>query len=181
MTNCLNQFLTEQAEVWGKVRVETVPGNHGRSGMMASEADNWDLMMYELLRSMNRNKYVSISEVTEADPFIRVMRIYDHGYLLYHGSAIKMYQTIPFYGIMQRLLRWSATNSLPNWSTAMIGHFHTCGYWQINKINTFLTGTMVTDDEWSLQTLGMESSSAWWLFGASHSRPVTFSFKIDLK
>lgn len=177
----LSRFVAAQADVWGRVRIETVPGNHGRSGFMTAEDDNWDSVMYELLRSAIRDPRIVMPKHPDGDPFLRVMNVYTHGYLMYHGMAIRMYQTIPWYGLMQRLLRWSTAASLPPWNTAMIGHFHSCGFWQINRLNAFLTGTMATDDDWSLQALGMESAPAWWLFGVSQKRPVTWQFKMELR
>jgi len=43
----------------------------------------------------------------------------------------------------------------------------------INQAQLMLAGTMVTDDAWALRILGYESACAWWLFGASNSRPIT--------
>jgi hypothetical protein len=178
VTKSLSSFLVEQAEVWNNVRVVTVPGNHGRTS--GAEADNWDLVMYELLRSANNDKRITISEQSDSDPFLHVTNIWDHGLLLFHGHAIKQYASIPWYGIQQRFLRWATSQNLPHWDVGCIGHFHTCGFWQFNRLSLFCTGTMVSDDEWALQSLGADSSNSWWLFGSSPKRATTWMFRMEL-
>ncbi len=61
-----------------------------------------------------------------------------------------------------------------------MGHFHSSGIWRINKIRLVLSGTMVTDDDWALRTLGWESAPEWWLFGVSNRRAMTWQFPVEL-
>ncbi len=90
-----------------------------------------------------------------------------------------MYQQIPWYGMSQRVLRWHSTKSL-KFDVALMGHFHTTGYQDMNKLTMMLTGTAVTDDDWALQTFGYESQNAWWLFGVSDAQPIAWSRKVLL-
>jgi len=182
LARLLDKFGVSQADVWGKVRWECVPGNHGRSGARAAEAANWDIVAYRYLAMLNRDDRVQVHvpEQRHGDVFLRLMRIYNHGYLLYHGHDIRSYATIPWYGMSRRLMMWSISKKVAGWQVGLMGHFHTSGMWRINRLQMLLTGTMVTDDEWALRTLGWESSNSWWLFGASRKRPITWTFELDL-
>jgi len=182
LARLLDKFGLEQAEVWGKVRWECVPGNHGRpTRSRLAEAASWDIVAYRYLMMLNRDDRITVTlPDIHADPFLRMARIYGHGYLLYHGHDIRSYSSIPWYGISRRLMMWSISEKLTGWQVGLMGHFHTSGMWRINRLQMIVTGTMVTDDEWALRTLGWESSNNWWLFGVSKKRPVTWTFELDL-
>lgn len=178
LTDNLAVFLAQQKDVWGHVEIDTVPGNHGRSGLFAHEAASWDIVSYRYLGHKVAHLDIPVT-IDKRDPFLRVVRIRGHRYLLYHGHGIRMYQGIPWYGIQQRLMRWNTTKRLSGFDVAMFGHFHYSGTMPINRIHTMLTGTMITDDEWALQELGWESVNSWHLFGVSDKRPVTWHFDVD--
>jgi hypothetical protein len=177
----LAPWLVEQKKVWGHVRVECVPGNHGRAGKWAHEAANWDMVTYEYLRLRLAGQGIAVNVNAEADNiFIRKVGIRGHQYVLYHGHDIRTFSNIPWYGMMLRISRWLSTKIAP-FDVALMGHFHSFGTWKINQKQLFLSGTMVTDDDWALQTLGWESAAKWWLFGVSNKYPVTWQFGIDLE
>lgn len=176
----MREFSLRQADVWGRVRWECVPGNHGRGGRRVAEAANWDIVAYRYLRLMlNDGRIVVNMPPADGDPFLRVMKIYQHGYLIYHGHEIRAWGSIPWYGILLRLLRWNAAMS--GWNVALMGHFHTLGFWRFNRITVLCSGTMVTDDDWSLRMFGWEPAAQWWLFGVSPKRAVTWQFPVELE
>lgn len=181
LSEILLDFLYKQADTWGRVEVHCVPGNHGRGGKRVHEYANWDLVAYDYLRLRNRDERVSVDvpEPANGDVFMKVVNVYGHGYLLYHGHDIRSFANIPWYGMMLRLVRWSTTAALPAWQTACMGHFHTFGMWRINRLVMLATGTMVSDDEWALRSFGWESATQCWLLGASPSRAMTWSFALD--
>ena len=179
LANILTKWLLWQKRVWGSVRVEAVPGNHGRAGQFAHEASNWDRTCYRYL-SKNLKGQIEVNFEDADNPFIRKFRVRGHDYLLYHGHDIRSYANIPYYGIMVRVLRWSASRLAP-FDVVLMGHFHTCSLWPINKYDVLLSGTMATDDEWSLQTFGLEAVPRWWMFGVSDSRPTTWMYRLDLR
>ena len=171
-------LLEQFQELFGKVEVHGVAGNHGLSSRFAHEASNWDLVFYHYLRMLTKkNKDININVYPD---FIHVVPVRNHGILMYHGHEIRSFQQIPWYGVTQRALRWTAAKRLPDWDVMTMGHFHTFGLQEINKFSILMNGTMVTDDEWSLQTIGYESSNKWWVWGVSAKRPITWSFGVDL-
>jgi DNA polymerase II small subunit/DNA polymerase delta subunit B len=174
----LAAFLESQLPIWGSVRVEAVPGNHGRSGHRAAEAASWDLVCYNYLALRLRGK-IDVHSSRESDPFLRKIKIRGHDVLLTHGHDIITYANIPWYGMMLRCMRWS-TGELAPIDVVLMGHFHSFGHWRINRLHLFLTGTMITDDEWSRRRFGWEPATAWWLFGVSDKYPVTWQFAMRL-
>ncbi len=181
ISRLLSNFLTELKKVWGEVEVECVPGNHGRGGQGAHTAANWDITCYRYLkyRLEKENIQVNFNEAKDGLPvFIRQVKIRKHQFLLYHGHAIRSYASIPWYGLANRTMRWQSTDALGRADVYLMGHFHTGGFWPINNYELFLSGTMVTDDEWALQTLGWESSDHWWLIGVSDKYCSTWKFDL---
>lgn len=165
---------------WGRVRIETVPGNHGRAGREAHEAANWDIVAYKYLRNKLTADKIPVGIGDRGrNKFLRTITVRSHKYLLYHGHDIKSFGNIPWYGMTLRVARWNTTRLAP-FDVVLMGHFHTFGTWQLNNIQLMLNGTMITGDEWALQTLGWESANKWWLFGVSDKRPVTWTFAVDV-
>lgn len=179
LSSILARFFVWQKETWGNVAIECVPGNHGRAGWAAHEAANWDLVAYKYLALRLQAHGIPVNRNDTSDPFIRRITIRGHNYLLYHGHAIRTYQSIPFYGIKQRLLNWNTTHLAP-FDVALMGHFHQCALYPLNRITALLSGTMATSDEWALQVIGAESMPLWWMFGISDHRPITWQFRIEL-
>lgn len=173
----LAEWLQVQRKLWGTVRVEAVPGNHGRVAG-AHEAANWDIVLYRyLMHRLGDDIPFGMNE--ESDPFVRVIKIGQHKMLLFHGDTVRMYMQIPWYGLHQRLMRWY-TGKWGPFAVAACGHFHSCGSWQLNKFRLFMAGTMVSDDEWARRTIGLEGTQRWWLFGVTPKRPVAWAFDLDL-
>lgn len=93
---------------------------------------------------------------------------------------VKMYQNVPWYGLMLRLIRWYSTRIGP-FDVAMVGHFHTIGYWPINKFHLLLSGTPVLEDDWALETFGLESINRTWFFGTTDKYPISWQYALDYR
>lgn len=175
----LHGWLKRQKELWGSVRFEAVPGNHGRVGKYAAVTANWDKVAYRYLKLLCGDS-ISVNFPGRGEsPFLRKIKVRGHDVLLYHGHEIRTYSSIPWYGMLLRLSKWATTGLYPI-DLALMGHFHTVGDWPINRIRLLCTGTAVTNDDWALETLGWESQTAWWLFGVSDERPVTWQFRMEM-
>jgi len=180
LSDLLARFFRKLQDVWKHVRIEAVPGNHGRAGKFAHESANWDLVCYNYLAKELKPSGIKIGLNSGSDnPFIRKIKVKRHNYVLYHGHDIRTFSNIPWYGMMLRISRWLSTKIAP-FDVALLGHFHTVGCWDINRVQLFLSGTMVSDDDWALQSLGWESACKWWIFGVSDHRPVTWQFRLEL-
>ena len=179
LADYLAGWLERIQRTWRSVRVEAVAGNHGRAGKRLAESASWDVATYHYLALRLRDSGIPVHYAQEGlDPFLRVVEVRGHRFLLYHGHGVRMYQSVPWYGLAQRALRWRAT--LGEFVALCCGHFHTYGEMDVNGIRIFLTGTPVTDDTWVLQSLGGKNANRWHLFGVGQHRPVTWQFALDL-
>lgn len=166
-------WLSRLADVWKTVEVFGICGNHGRAGKTAHERANWDLVAYRYMDLGNRDDRIKIWH-SKDEMFMRTVELHGHGYLLYHGHEILQYQTVPWYGILQRVLRWNNSQRLGNWKVVLMGHFHTVGYWLINETHIMLTGTLVSGDDWGFRRYGTAEQCKWWVFGCDNDEPVTW-------
>lgn len=159
------------------VIVNAVKGNHGRISKFTDEANNFDIMFYnslELALSNNTNVAFNISE-----DFYNLVYIENHGFLLNHGNGVRMYQNIPWYGLVQRCMRWAGSMSSP-FDYMIVGHFHSCGEQEWNDKVIFMNGTAVTDDKFGLEFLGLSASNNFWMFGVNKDSGINLRYKINL-
>jgi len=166
-----------QRETGLTVTLNGVRGNHGRVTKFTHESNNFDLMFYDALESefrQNKNIKVNISE-----SFCDIVEVQGHGLLLYHGAGIKMFQSIPWYGITQRVMRWKQSMD-KDFAGAMLGHFHTFGNMRWIDTEIFMNGTAVSDDDFAMENLGMDGANRFWLFGCHPERGITWRFPIDI-
>ena len=176
-TNILNRL----SDHFSKVTVYTAPGNHGRKDSKRKEGDkrlNFDNIFYEALK-------LATSENKKIDWHIdwgwyQVADIMGYKFLMTHGANIRSWLNIPFYGIIQKGMRWQG--SLPqNWDYLLLGHFHTSLNFKWNNFKTFMSGTWLDNDDYALEELGMDSSTEQTILGVSAKRGVTWKYDINLK
>lgn len=178
----LKPLLLDQRRNWKSIRIEAVPGNHGRTGWFTHERDNFDMIFYRALRDALAGSRIAVNFEDDIgrDPFLRKVLVRGHSYVIYHGQDIRTFASIPWYGMMLRLSRWLSTKQVGRFDAAFMGHFHSFGTWDINSLKLFLTGTMVTNDDWALRSLGWESANRYWLIGVSDRYPITWQYGLDI-
>lgn len=165
-------LLQQQNDIWGKIRIECVAGNHGRSNKYSAASENWDVVLYDRLKSSLDNKI--ILNYNGKDPFLRKATVNKwHDMLLYHGHGMQARTTVD-----TRIRRW-ATSSFSPFSIVMMGHLHTMEYWRLNSIHFMRTGTMLYHDDYA-KSKGYDSTNEWWIFGCNKKRAVTWRFGLDL-
>lgn len=166
-----------QKETGLHLTLNGVRGNHGRVSNFTHESNNFDLMFYDALESEFRHCKDITVNISEG--FSNIVDVQGHGLLLYHGAGIRMFQSIPWYGITQRVMRWKQSMK-KDFIAAILGHFHTRGEMQWINTDIFMNGTAVTDDDFALENLGMDGANSFWLFGCHPERGITWRFPIDL-
>lgn len=170
----INKFQKENKI---KVIINAVKGNHGRISKFTDESNNFDLMFYnslELSLSHNKNIHFNIS-----NGFYNLFYVQNHGFLINHGNGVRMYQNIPWYGLVQRCMRWAGSMSQP-FEYMIVGHFHSSGEQDWNDKTIFMNGTAVTDDDFGLEFLGLSASNYFWTFGVTKDNGIEFRYKTNL-
>jgi hypothetical protein len=166
-------ILREEFET---IDIECVYGNHGRVSKTTDEKNNWDLVFYDQLKAYyNNDKNITVNM---SEKFYKIVDVQGHGFLLYHGHAIKMSHGIPWYGMTKRIGAW--TSSIGGFKYALVGHFHTLGMTQFAGIDIYMGGTAASGDDWALEGLGTTSDQRYWFFGVHPEVGVTWEYKINL-
>lgn len=161
------------------IDVHTVSGNHGRLDRFHSETTNWDTIIYKLLEA-RLLQYPEIRWHIEGEKFYQVVCILKWSFLLVHGDQIPMYMNIPWYGITMRAMRWSGSIR-QHFKYMVLGHFHVASETEWNDKEIFVNGCFVTDDQWVLKGLGLQSTAKQWAFGVHPRKGVTWRYKIMLE
>ncbi|MCR4296627.1 MAG: hypothetical protein NUW21_13935, partial [Elusimicrobia bacterium] len=178
----LEKFILRQREAWGRVDVVAVAGNHGRGGGIdgkaLNEAANWDIVAYRYLALALKPHGIHL-DLDNREVFRRVIQVRGHGLLLHHGHFVRG-GIMPIPAIFRRLLLWATSEAIAPFDLAIVGHWHSAGYWVQNALRLLMSGTPVTDDRWARDKLGLDSASTWWLFGVSDSYCPSWMFPMEL-
>lgn len=176
LTETMAMVIDILKQEYAIIEVECVYGNHGRISKTTDEKNNWDLVFYDQLKAY----YTTDSSVTVniSEKFYKVVDIQGHGFLLYHGHAIKMSHGIPWYGMTKRIGAWKT--SIGGFRYALVGHFHTIGMTQAAGVDIYMGGCCPTGDDWALEGLGTKSDQRYWFFGVHEEQGITWEYKIDL-
>lgn len=172
----LTDWVHTQRDIWKRVEIQAVCGNHGRIGKRIHEAANWDLLVYKHLEKSLKGIPISYDQ---SDIGIQMFDVYKHRFLLYHGHKIGFGGGSPFSSIRQRLNGWLTTRQVGHFDVAMMGHFHLTSHFHVNRLKVLLSGTPVTSDSWGLAN-GWENNNEWWLFGVSEAHPITWQYAVNL-
>ena len=157
VANMLTEFIMNIKTKVPQVEVSHVYGNHGRVSKFTNPKNNWDIMMYLILEGYLRD--VPGVKLNDGYEWYYVVESIAGNILLTHGDGIMMYQNIPLYGMIQKLMRWNTSIGFHNpYKYLMIGHFHLPVSMQWNHQQMFVNGCFTTDDEWVLKGLGFEQN-----------------------
>lgn len=155
--NALQKAYQAWKSVYDEVRYLCVYGNHGRMHKQLGKSANWDTIVYQRLQDR-------IGETVHvADNWWLTHETDGFRMFLMHGDNIRMYQQVPYYGIVQRAIR------LGKYNLICLGHFHMLYYLRYNEIHIFGNGTMLTDDEYGLR-FGLTPGNAFWMFELSEGQ-----------
>ncbi len=80
-----------------------------------------------------------------------------------HGHQIRTWLNIPFYGMIQKGMRWQGSIK-GKWDYMSVGHFHTPLNFVWNNFEVIGNGTMVSDDDYPQRELGLSSEEVQIIF-----------------
>jgi hypothetical protein len=172
----ISRMLLTWCTQFEEVEVYTASGNHGSFGKMHSGSLNADTLCYLAIRDRLQGQPNLTFHVTP-DTFYQQFRIFKTRFMLTHGDSIRMWMNLPFYGIVQRALRWRG--SLGEFDVLLLGHFHSFLQFQFNNWECMVNGCWVSNDQWCARVLGMSSSVNQTCFGV-HPRGITWRYRLDL-
>lgn len=178
-----SQFLTELAQLFPKVEVDCVFGNHGRlqkKKQYKHRYNNFDYLLYHGIKnrcSLQKNLNFNIHR-----SFFFTKEIKGHNCLVLHGDDIKSWAGIPYYGIDRRVKQLTELVASRGEfiDYVFLGHFHQSSLLEKVKGKKIINGTFRPGDEYAIGSLGASGEPAQWMFGMHEKRGLTFLFEILL-
>jgi len=169
-----NDFIGSARQHYDEVNVWMVPGNHG-GDKLAPETSNWDLLLADILEAgIGRERGVNIHI---SNRWSAVVRILGWRCFLFHGDGIPCQQGVPFFALDKKLKSWYMT--FGGFSYAFSGHFHKRHSDEIStKLEYFMCGSLVSDDDWATKKLGISSNPSQWTFGIHPKNGITFRYPL---
>lgn len=172
-------MLKAWAAEFEEVHVVCVRGNHGRQGKMSDDNFNVDTIIYLTLQQMFADN-PRIMWVHNPKTWWQKVRIFKTVLLAVHGNQWKGYLSIPWYGTIQRSMRWQGSLPGPDFDVMVYGHWHVASFVEWNGKLLVCNGCFVSDDQYIVETLGMASTTRQVCFGVHPRKGVTFRYTLDL-
>jgi hypothetical protein len=175
-----SKFIKRCLEIFPKIVMMKVPGNHGRttSKPISEDATNsFEYLLGKLLQErFKKNKRV---EIIVPDSYLYTAEIRGHKYLLFHGNTIRG-ATL---NSIERATKELATLAYKEfYDLIIIGHFHTALKLRITPETTLLVnGCFIQNDDYAYKKLRKFSSATQYLFNISKKSPMHNLQEIDLR
>ena len=155
-----------------EVIFEGIPGNHGHD-KLAPETSREDLRLYDLLKVYFDN--VKGVTVNVHEGFAGIVDVLGFKCFLFHGDGIPCQQGVPFFALDRKLKAWYMQYGGFNY--AFGGHFHKRHADEISsRLEYFMCGSLVSDDEWALKKLGISSNPSQSIYGIHPAMGVTWRY-----
>lgn len=137
-----------------RVRIATVPGNHGRTSKFHHEEDNCDVYLYETLAIATET--LPNVDFTVGAHWYHLHPVLGTTFLMVHGHQHISNYGLPFYSLSRKALAWQQT--IPShWDCEVLGHFHSPADIDTSDIRIVLNGSFVSGDEYALEKMGAQS------------------------
>ena len=170
------KLIASLKQEFEEVEVACVPGNHG-SDKLAPETSKEDLRLYDLLKvhfADTKGVKINIYENFQAIVDVLGFRCF-----LFHGDGIPCQQGVPFFALDKKLKSWYM--QFGGFNYAFGGHFHKRHSDEISsKLEYFMCGSLVSDDDWALKKLGISSNPSQNLYGCHPRYGITWRYALSV-
>jgi len=169
-----NDVIGSFKQQFDEVIFEGFPGNHGYE-RLAPTTSRLDLFLYDVLQAgIGNNPGIKVNVHEE---FADVININGFRFFCFHGDGIPCQQGIPYFAIDRALKAWYI--QFGGFSYACGGHFHKRHSDEMaSKIEYFMCGSLVSDDDWALQKMKISSNPSQWIYGVHARYGVTFRYPL---
>jgi hypothetical protein len=170
----LTEFILSLKQEFKTVTLECVRGNHGRYSKEAPSTSNWDMLLYDLLKSKLEHYDVKVNISRD---FYKMVDIQGHRFFLTHLDQFRGTQGIPWFAIVRGIQSWYVTYG--GFEYVVGGHFHRDDFLRINSRCKMIMGaSMVTDDPFTLEVIKTSSIPCQWTWGVNKKKGVTWSYSL---
>lgn len=165
----LSLSLRELAQHFQRINVRCTSGNHGRlpDARRVQQKDptrSWDTAIY--LYAMMALRDVTNITFDIPDSYFAIYEIEGFRFLQTHGHDIKSWNSIPYYGIDRfgRNVQALHNSRRERIDYFIISHFHSAGGVPAAGGETFVNGSLIGGNEFSIGALGKCDKPSQWLF-----------------
>lgn len=149
----LGRYLMDLAQVFDKVHVKGVVGNHGRlqeKKTYTKRYANWDYVLYNQVAMMLINQPNITFDIPKS--FFQIVEVEGHKILMLHGDDIRSWNMIPWYGIDRaiRKFRELLLAHGKDFEYVMLGHFHNTGAIEMCRGEKLINGSAIGISNFSL-------------------------------
>ena len=155
----LYYLLTDLLEIFKDLYIICSVGNHGRitkKPEYKNKYNTFDYMLYKTLYVMFNSlddKSKSRIHWYISKELFSIVNILGYNFVFSHGDTIRMWNNIPYYGIIRDLYSKQSISLTLNKGKIdyyVIGHFHTPSSLNVNGIYVIMNGSLKGIDEYSL-------------------------------
>ena len=137
-----------------RVRVATVPGNHGRAvpkHVAGNPKTNWDVVAYEVTQHMVEKAAAGRNRVSwqHAKDWYVIEDVLGHKLMMIHGHELR---SSAHTSILNSMGGW-IDSVKEDWHHLYIGHFHNLRTGYLNRRAYYINGTTESDAEYARQRL----------------------------
>jgi len=170
-----NDVIASFKQNFEEVAFHAVPGNHGHE-QLAPKTTSFDLILYDILKAgIGAEKGISINY----DDWYNMFSIFGFRFFMFHGDSIKSQKGVPFFALDDALKNWYM--QFAGFNYAISGHFHKAYYHAVSsRLEHFMNGTLVSDDDWVLKKLKISSHPAQTLIGVHPTYGVTWKYTLTV-
>ncbi len=156
------------------VKLYGVWGNHGRCSRESPHTSNWDNALYKTLLKAKKPDGIEVYPPTD---FYQMVNVQGFKFFCYHGDQVKVYNGIPYFAQRRKLMSWYITYG--GFTYAVQGHIHEDNIFSVSARTTlFCNGSLVSDDPFALETMGVSTIPVQRTCGVHHKYGVTWTNRI---
>lgn len=159
----ITNIILSLGNVFRKLEVYAVPGNHGRFSHFNAPRSNADSVFYEIVRKMlslscpslnNRVKWnLPLDSAPGEEWFSRFKIAGEYEGMLVHGHEIRGALNFPWYGVGTKVKGWNTSRVTRGFTHFWMGHFHTAAAFTLNDVYVMASGTPESSNEYALQQM----------------------------
>ena len=170
----LAQFLSSLTKEVPEIIVNCVSGNHGRISHDAPTEDNWERLLYELIkRNLEKHKTITMNTGKE---FFRIVEIYDHKFMLVHGHELR---TLTSAGLERLVSRYTQITRA-GFDYLCMGHHHRHVQYEFNHVEAIVNPPFVHTSHYGLAKLALQSKPGQLIMGVSPDHGVRWKDRLPV-
>lgn len=173
----LSTMISSWSAMVPQVKVHAIPGNHGAIGYHKSPRDNWEYLIYEMMK-LQLKDHDAISFDNNRSPFTTV-DVQGWRFLLTHGDEIR--GRIPVNAAVHREGDWRGLLKEQQFDYYVFGHHHRQISIETNGGEIFCNGCWPGGSAFSIGKLQLISRPSQLVLGVTRAEGVNWRYRVDLE